>query len=169
MLATALLCIKSATGRAATVRALIDPCSETSIVSESIVQSLRLPRYRDDIAVDGLGGARTANLRHATEFNISPRSNPNISVYVNAHILQRITSYKPIPFTPGSHPDLQDLDLADPDLGRPLWIEVLIGADVYSEILLPGLIFIGNTRIIAQRTIFGWILTGKTHEDADTL
>ena len=76
VLATALLYIKSATGRLATVHALIDLCSETSVLSESIVQSLRLLRYRNDIAVDGLEGARTANLRHATEFNISLCSDP---------------------------------------------------------------------------------------------
>ena len=44
VLATALLCIKSATEGSVTGRALINPCSKTSVVSKSIVQILCLSR-----------------------------------------------------------------------------------------------------------------------------
>ena len=146
LLATALVQIRSPSGRSATVRALIDPCSETSVVSGSVVQTLRLTRHRDTMAVDGLGGVRTASLRYSTEFNILPCSDPTKSVYVNAYILQTITSYEPKPFTTGSHPELHGLELADPEPERDIRIELLIGADIYGQILLPGLVQVQTHR-----------------------
>ena len=55
---------------------------------------------------------------------------------------------------------LQGLPLADNCEFPPSEIDILLGADVYPYILLDGLIKGEPGSPIAQRTIFGWTLTG---------
>ena len=56
---------------------------------------------------------------------------------------------------------LEKLLIADPAFNEPGGVDVIIGADLYDKILLPGLI--PQDRLLAQNTIFGWILTGRLH------
>ncbi|XP_014216610.1 uncharacterized protein LOC106645286 [Copidosoma floridanum] len=53
--------------------------------------------------------------------------------------------------------DLQPL--ADPALGTPTSVDLLLGADVYSRILQAESVQRGD--IIGQHTIFGWTLVGR--------
>ena len=50
---------------------------------------------------------------------------------------------------------LTGLDLADPDFGTPVHIDVLLGADYYSETLLSGWRWGPRGTPYAQRTCFG--------------
>lgn len=59
LLATARVLIKDQHDRLHTVRALIDPGFETSIVAEALAQRLRLPRASAAVAIFGVGGQRT--------------------------------------------------------------------------------------------------------------
>uniref|UniRef100_A0ABD2VX91 Peptidase aspartic putative domain-containing protein n=1 Tax=Trichogramma kaykai TaxID=54128 RepID=A0ABD2VX91_9HYME len=82
---------------------------------------------------------------------------------IEVYGLQRIgikTPSQPLP--PATTQRFQELELADPEPHKPRPVDAILGADVYNKILLPGLIRHGG--IIAQCTIFGWILTGRiTH------
>lgn len=40
-------------------------------------------------------------------------------------------------------------------------IEILLGADTYYKLILPGIRKLNNNMILAQNTIFGWILSGE--------
>ncbi|XP_063826497.1 uncharacterized protein LOC135075980 [Ostrinia nubilalis] len=57
--------------------------------------------------------------------------------------------------------DIDNLPLADPTYATPGKIEVLLGADVYSEIILEGVIKQTEGSLMAQNTVFGWIISGK--------
>ncbi|XP_075155842.1 uncharacterized protein LOC142229189 [Haematobia irritans] len=52
------------------------------------------------------------------------------------------------------------LDLADPHFYNPVNIEVIIGNDQLSKILLAGLIQTTSSMPIAQSSIFGWVISG---------
>lgn len=56
---------------------------------------------------------------------------------------------------------LDSLQLADPNFHEPGKIDVLLGADVYEDIMLHGLIKGINGLPMAQQTELGWILSGK--------
>lgn len=78
---------------------------------------------------------------------------------ITAHVLRRIGVITPS--TPVKI-DVQSLfrgfKLADPDFSIPKKVDLILGADVYSDLLLPSVIKRSN--IVAQQTIFSWTLTG---------
>lgn len=49
--------------------------------------------------------------------------------------------------------------MADQDFDTTGAIDILLGAEVYEEILLPGLIKADIDTPMAQHTILGWILS----------
>uniref|UniRef100_A0ABD2X7N4 Peptidase aspartic putative domain-containing protein n=1 Tax=Trichogramma kaykai TaxID=54128 RepID=A0ABD2X7N4_9HYME len=51
-----------------------------------------------------------------------------------------------------------ELELADSEFGTPGSVDAILGADVWSNIVLPSMIFRGG--VVAQSTIFGWAITG---------
>ncbi|XP_076302125.1 uncharacterized protein LOC143220345, partial [Lasioglossum baleicum] len=162
ILATALISV-GAHGRVRTVRALIDPCSEVTLVSESLVQTLRASRKSCSHVVVGAGANPTATVRGKATLTIAPRDQSSICRTVEALILPRLTHYRP-PGHHGSHtwPHIAGLKLADPDTTSTQPIELLLGADVYPTIILDGIRRGGRRMPIAQETIFGWILSGPT-------
>lgn len=50
--------------------------------------------------------------------------------------------------------------MADPSFMTLTSIDLILGADVYADLKLPGLITGPPVTPIAQSTIFGWILSG---------
>ncbi|XP_063825323.1 uncharacterized protein LOC135074871 [Ostrinia nubilalis] len=69
--------------------------------------------------------------------------------------------YQPTQLSTPSWSDIDNLPLADPTYATPGKIEVLLGADVYSEIILEGVIKQTEGSLMAQNTVFGWIISGK--------
>ncbi|XP_076660452.1 uncharacterized protein LOC143363803 [Halictus rubicundus] len=160
LLATALVAVQSA-GGTVVARALIDPCSEVSLVSESLVQQLRLHRTSCSQVVVGAGAKATATARGRTRLDVASRIHANLSCTVEALILPRLTSYRPRCRTFASAwPHISGLTLADPTFNSATPIDLLLGADVYPQVLLTGTRSGGHRGPVAQETIFGWILSG---------
>ncbi|XP_037809660.1 uncharacterized protein LOC119602300 [Lucilia sericata] len=62
-----------------------------------------------------------------------------------------------------------DLPLADSYSSKTSNVEILIGCDVYPKILRDGIRWDYNRSLVAQRTIFGWIISGKLNSPAPLL
>lgn len=72
--------------------------------------------------------------------------------------MSKLTSFLPSVALPQSTwPHLKCLKLADPSFMTPTSIDFILGADVYADLILTGLI---TGPPIAQSTIFGWMLSG---------
>lgn len=56
--------------------------------------------------------------------------------------------------------EINELVLADPDFNKQSRIDMILGADVYAELILGGLIKAPNNAYIIQETEIGWILSG---------
>ncbi|XP_076660747.1 uncharacterized protein LOC143364135 [Halictus rubicundus] len=163
LLATALV-TASAGNRKVTARALIDPCSEVSLISESLVQRMRLPRTSSSQLVLGAGGKVTAATRGRVNLTLTSTAPVcSQSCKVEALVLSRLTAYQPSCAAQTPHwPHTSGLPLADPRTTSTTPIELLLGADVYPQIVLEGIRHGGRYAPIAQETIFGWILSGPT-------
>lgn len=138
LLATARVRVKDRFGVAHSVRALIDQGSESSLVSESLVQRLRLTRTSTSIAVFGVGGKKTGNAHGLVSFCISALGGES-PITVSALILPRLTLYGGIRTHCTFWTHINGLDLADPDFMATDPIEILLGADIHASILQPGL------------------------------
>ncbi|XP_076661021.1 uncharacterized protein LOC143364713 [Halictus rubicundus] len=163
LLATALV-TASAGNRKVTARAMIDPCSEVSLISESLVQRMRLPRTSSSQLVLGAGGKVTAATRGRVNLTLTSTAPVcSQSCKVEALVLSRLTAYQPSCAAQTPHwPHTSGLPLADPRTTSTTPIELLLGADVYPQIVLEGIRHGGRYAPIAQETIFGWILSGPT-------
>ncbi|XP_071580189.1 uncharacterized protein [Temnothorax nylanderi] len=160
LLATARVTIADRHGDSHEVRALIDQGSEVSIVSESLVQRLRLPRSRTRVSIFGIGGSHSGSTRGKVSLNVASRTTGD-SFTVVAFVLPRLSLYQ------GSTnkcsttwPHLQGLPLADPRFAANDPVELLLGAEVCATILEDGLRRGEPQTPIAQKTILGWILSG---------
>jgi hypothetical protein len=85
---------------------------------------------------------------------------------LNAIVLPSLTKCLPLQsISKGNWPHLESLSFADPNVNISKPIDILLGVDVYHEILKPGLILEPKGTPAAQDTIFGWVLFGSTTRD----
>lgn len=156
LLATAL---RNHFGEVRTARALLDPGSEVSLVTESLAQRLRLPRRRAVVAVIGLGGSVFGFSRERTILELITKE--RAIIYVPALIFPKLSDYGEGLGQEGPDcAELRDLDLADPEFGSAGSVEVLLGARTCASILRPGIRHAGGGEFVAQETSLGWVVYG---------
>ncbi|CAB0040754.1 unnamed protein product [Trichogramma brassicae] len=141
LLATARI-IVSASQRTMEVRALIDPCSEATFISEALEQQLRIPQQTALVPVTGVAvpDVRLPSIKHRFQFD-------------HTSIMEKIGRFKP--FSDG-------LKLADYNVKAADKVDVIIGADLFPTLIKGGLRRGPDSALIAQATELGWILTGAT-------
>ncbi|XP_071634235.1 uncharacterized protein [Temnothorax longispinosus] len=160
LLATARVIIADRHGRPHEVRALIDQGSEVSIVSESLVHRLHLPRSRTRMSIFGIGGSQSGSTRGKVSMSLTSTTT-GATLTAVAFVLPRLSLYQGSAITCNtSWPHLQGLPLADPRFAANDPVELLLGAEVCSTILEDGLRRGKPQTPIAQKTILGWILSG---------
>lgn len=165
LLPTARIKVFNSTGCKQTIRALLDQGSQASFVTENTVQFLGLTRKAVSGFVSGLGDSRM-RIKYTVSLRVESRHNPANSIHVNAYVLHSLTSL--LPTTKLSVPewtDIGNLPLADPTYTTPGKIDILLGADVYGDILLDGMMKQSEGSLMAQNTIFGWILSGRASSE----
>lgn len=120
-------------------RALLDQGSEATFISESLAQSLRAKRIRMPVSVSALGGAQIRDVRHAANITIFPIHSSTPSFTTTAFILPSLASYPPervIDRSALAHLDHLQWADADPTSSDP--VHILIGAELYSSLILEG-------------------------------
>ena len=165
LLATAVVKANSRNGSTYTIRALLDQGSQASFITETTVQLLGLKRKPINGLVSGIGDGQM-RINYETSLVIESHYNANHKIHVNAYILSTLASV--LPTTNFNTPDWlenENLTLADPGFGTPSKIDILLGAEVYSEVILTGIIKNPQGNLIAQNTILGWILSGRMSQD----
>ncbi|KAH1027866.1 hypothetical protein HUJ05_001297 [Dendroctonus ponderosae] len=104
--------------------------------------------------------------------NNSGLSNVQRFYYLEAALKDRITGMVPqTTFNISGLNIPEELKLADPAFNMPSKIDMLIGASVFFELLSIGQFKLGKNLPILQKTILGWIITGRitsAHNEADS-
>ena len=99
-----------------------------------------------------------------TTLTVSPLQDSTKEINVKAAIVPRVTCNLPsqhIPFK-AEWNHLADLTLADPDFCRPGKIDLLLGVDVFSQVVRQGRQSGVHGSPSAFETDFGWVLAGET-------
>ena len=145
-------------------RALLDSASSTSFITERLAQHLRLPRTHRSLNISGIGGinARSTS-RGMVRFNVTHFDGKGKAIPVDAVVLSTVTTDLPIqPVAYDQHwKHLTGLRLADPDFGKPGRIDVLLGADIFSQSVCHGRRYGPTGTPTAFSTCFGWVLAGS--------
>ncbi|KAL7287695.1 hypothetical protein TKK_0018088 [Trichogramma kaykai] len=162
LLATARI-IVSASQRTMEVRALIDPCSEATFISEALGQQLRISRQTALVPVTGVGGARCATAKHQASISIRPHFDNGKEWTVQTLILTHLSDYVTPQYELIHQLDfVAGLKLADYNIKAADKVDVIIGADLFPALIKGGLRKGADSTLIAQATELGWILTGAT-------
>ena len=164
LLMTCQVIIRGPDGSTTQARALLDSGSEASFITERMAQQLCLPRRRQGPAVTCIGGS-TPQIRSKGLVNvqITDTSQTGRVHHIEALVLPKITSNTP------AYPvsiqrkwkHLTGLSLADPEYGTPGAVDLLLGADVFSRVVLHGRRFGPSGSPSAFKTQFGWVLAGS--------
>ena len=163
MLANAWVLVSSPNGRKARVRALLDQGSQSSFVTESIVQTLRAPKIKVRAPVSGIGGTDAGIGRAIVQLKLNSCIGTETAIQCTAIVFSKLTSYVPQRSQcAASLEHLEGLEMADPEPSSGEAIQLILGADIYANILREGLKRGPVGSPIAQKTTLGWILSGPT-------
>nr|CAH7718714.1 unnamed protein product [Callosobruchus chinensis] len=100
------------------------------------------------------------NVAYRTEVNIFSSSN-NFDINLTCFVLPKITSVLPKHKIDVSQLNIPDIiKLADPCFSEPQKIDMLIGSDVFWNIVSTEQISLGHNLPVLQNTKFGWIISG---------
>ena len=162
LLMTCKLKVISEDGSSTIARALIDPGSSASYVTERLAQLLRMPRTRRNALVDGIADS-TTRTRGSVHFQVSGMNDDSEKVRVQAYVLKNICKSLPLhPILPSlKWEHISDLELADPEFRFPSRVDILLGAEVFVEILRDGRRKGPPGTPSALNTCFGWVVFGK--------
>ena len=148
-------------------RTLLDSASSTSFVSERLVQRLRLPHRNQLAHIAGIGGVSHRALSQSVfHFAVTHTAARGKTFDIQAIVLPRVTSELPLrPITfDRQWTHLSGLQLADPNFGIPGYVDILLGMDVFSSVLLHGRRTGTPGSPSAFQTCFGWVLAGAVSD-----
>ncbi|XP_034951554.1 uncharacterized protein [Chelonus insularis] len=167
-LATAQVKILHENGTSLEVRALIDPGSEISLISEYVVQQLKLLRKSASIPIIGVGAKRTGSTRGLVNLKIKPHYESATIIACQAYVLPKLTSRIPSKTCHIPQWDhLKNLLLADPHYTKPGAIDLILGSDIYGSLLEGSIVKGPDNSPTAQLTQLGWIISGPSSINSD--
>ncbi|XP_059222740.1 uncharacterized protein LOC131996801 [Stomoxys calcitrans] len=142
-------------------RALVDSGSEGTFMSEKLFNTLRLPFKRRSATVSGLNNTISAAVQKECTFTLGSIKDPAIEIFTTALVVPHLSGDLPSrTIDPSIISEIPKIPLADPRFFKSSNIDLLIGADLLPSIMLSGIIREICGTLMAQETVFGWILTG---------
>ncbi|GFS85310.1 integrase catalytic domain-containing protein [Trichonephila clavipes] len=154
--------IKNILGENCQVRVMADSGSESTFISEKCLKLLGLKRKNSRLQIKGLQDSKIAMTRGCVEIDLVSLHDPKVKLPVKAYVLEKLTAPLPtekINVTHFSH--LKNACLADPKFFIPNNIDMILGSGYFFSILLPGQITCSQSNLIAQNSIFGFLISGK--------
>lgn len=161
LLSTAIVNISDHQGQLHTVRVLLDNGSTSSFITESLRKQLNIPSYSTATTVQGLNN-QSSRITQRCDITISSITNSRYNADVNCFIVPQITQIIPstrINCKPFTIPT--DIHLADPTFHVPSEVQILLGADLFWEVLLHNTMPLGKGKPTLVETKLGWLVSGS--------
>lgn len=164
LLSTALIKVVDKNNKQHVARALLDSGSTTCLMSEAFYDKLRLPINTISNSILGINNV-TSQISKSCRLRIKSLDE-HFTTSVHCFILPSITN-----FTPSKQVDLSminvpsDICLADPHFHTPAAIDVLIGVDVFWDILGTQRLRLGDGLPILCDMKLGWLVSGPIKGD----
>lgn len=165
LLPTILVSVRDEVGIMQPCRALLDTGSQSSFITDECVQRLGLSRSNARIAITGLAEKGVGITRGLVHLSLHSRYNSQLFITINALVLTKLTKMLPSQTVQCNVREFTNLPLADPTFQTPGKVDILIGAESVFHILKPEHIVSSSSGLIAQNTIFGWVISGGVQEN----
>lgn len=148
-------------------RALLDSGSDSHILTERLANKLRLKMKRVDFPISGLNDIQT-RVKYLVSTKIRSRINTYATSDLNFLVVPRISARLPqVEMKSGSCRVLTGLQLADPSFHVPGEVDMIIGNEIFFDLVKAGRLKIENTAITLAETEFGWIAGGSAQLKKD--
>ncbi|XP_057670066.1 uncharacterized protein LOC130902185 [Diorhabda carinulata] len=160
LLSTVVVDVLNSYGAYVPVRAILDSGSMSSFITESLHSKLNIPKQTINFAVSGLNSA-VSNVKYKCCLKFKSQ-HKSFMTDLSCFILPEITGNLPTFYI-----DKQKLlipkyiNLADKNFHKPGPIEMLIGADIFWNVLCPNQLKLNTNGPVLQETQFGWLVSGK--------
>lgn len=147
-------------------RALLDSTSMESFITEACVQKLGLPRCNANMLVKGLGEKSVGHSKGKTTIRLIPKNCRKPNIIVNVLILSKLTALLPSQSFKINQDELMNMKLADVNFNQRGPIELLLGTEVFYEILESGKLKLSNNLVLSE-TSLGWTVAGRMVDNID--
>jgi len=138
----------------------MDSASQGHFVTERLVQQLNLRNFKAHVPFQGINEA-TKTIYYGASLEIKSRFS-NWETKIDCAILPKITGIIPATFVDSSDWGIPEgLMLADENFNRPNSIDIMLGADVFFEVLCHDKKMRPGNCPVLQDTELGWIVSGK--------
>lgn len=137
LLSTAVVNIYDQHGNTHTCRALLDSGSQSNFITDSLAKGLNLVRKRANMSVTGIDKSQTYS-EHVINVRIKS-VHTSFSRSIECHVINSITeNLPPMHININNFKIPNNIRLADPQFYTPAAIDMLIGAEIFWQLLCVG-------------------------------
>lgn len=142
-------------------RALLDAGSQTSFITEDLKHKIGLVNCDPEPLI--ISGINNVQVRVSDRCDIMINSlSETFTTNLNCLIVPQITGQLPNMSVNINQLNLpHNIQLADPQFCTPAAVDMLLGAEIFFDILCPERISLGPNMPTIQNTKFGWIVAGQ--------
>ncbi|XP_049873589.1 uncharacterized protein LOC126373008 isoform X2 [Pectinophora gossypiella] len=140
-------------------RALLDAGSQSSFITSNLKNKMGIISEKTDFCITGISNA-PIHLSDSCEVTIQSL-NGRFTVALKCLVMPNITGH--LPNTPVDISRLNlpaNIKLADPKFYQPSSIDLLLGAEIFFDVITTNKLNIGPGMPILQDSKFGWIVAG---------
>ncbi|XP_045778087.1 uncharacterized protein LOC123875994 [Maniola jurtina] len=160
LLATAIIKIRDANNVYHDVKAVLDSGSQASFISEHLLNKLKLNFDNIKFKVSGINNL-VSTITKRCQAVIQSRLN-SYQTKVSFLVLPDISSSLRKSLKPNLYNIPPEIKLADPEFYNPSSVDLLLGADIFWDLLCTNKIYLGKNSPVLQDTKFGYVISGPT-------
>ncbi|XP_018373384.1 PREDICTED: uncharacterized protein LOC108767792, partial [Trachymyrmex cornetzi] len=160
LLATALINVQDGKGEIRSVRALLDNGSQSCFITSDCCKELGLKLSATSVPIYGLTQQLT-RVRNSARIIIQSRIT-GFKRAIDCLVVEKITQDLPSNVVDSARLRIpKGIQLADPQFDRPSKIDMLLGAEIFFDLLVVGTVKLAKNQPTWQNTLLGWIVSGK--------
>lgn len=159
LLSTALLEV-TCDGNKHVLRALLDSGSQSSFISEKAQKIINCKTMEVNRSVSGINNTTLQINKHCDLIINSMHS--NFSIPVKFYVVPTITDKLPNMKVTTQLNIPTNINLADPQFCHPSEVDLLLGSDVFWDLIGSNQIKLGRNKPVLTETELGWIVAGPT-------
>ncbi|XP_066258254.1 uncharacterized protein [Euwallacea similis] len=163
LLSTANILIADEKGEWQKCNALLDSGSQSNLMSERLCRKLNLSFKRINMPLYGISQLVT-EINRQTQVKIKSRFNSfeaNLTFLVLPTLTENLPLFK---FSRAALKIPSQINLADEHFNEPKNIDILLGVDIFYDLLGSGKIKLGEKLPVLQETSLGWVISGNLAE-----
>ncbi|XP_052565845.1 uncharacterized protein LOC128093365 [Culex pipiens pallens] len=166
LLATAVVLAYDSSGAAHKCRVLLDSGAMANFMSTRMAELLRLRKESANVPIDGVNGMKTV-VKYKVSAKVVSRTT-SFETTLEYLIVPRVTGALPaMKIDPKGWHIPESMLLADPKFYEPARVDMLVGAELFFDVLREGKLKLAPNLPLLQESQLGWLVSGPVAETAD--